>query len=110
VEIRRGQILIVAAPGDFGKPRPAVVVQSDVLNLDHETISVCLLTSDVRGERTFRVDLEPTVENGLNVQSQVMTDKILSLPRRRLGRIAGVVDAEQMAAIDLALRWTLGLA
>jgi hypothetical protein len=27
--MRRGDLVTVAAPGDFGKPRPALVIQSD---------------------------------------------------------------------------------
>ncbi len=36
--MRRGDIVIVAFSGDFGKPRPAVIVQSDYLNDTHATI------------------------------------------------------------------------
>ncbi|MSO97406.1 MAG: type II toxin-antitoxin system PemK/MazF family toxin [Rhodospirillaceae bacterium] len=110
MDLKRGQIVIVVASGDFGKPRPAVIVQSDILNKDHETISVCLLTSDLRGEQTFRVNVEPTPANGLNIKSQVMTDKIMTLSRKRLRKIVGLIAAETMAEIDLALRWTLSLA
>ena len=28
--MKRGDVVIVSAPGDFGKPRPAVVIQSDI--------------------------------------------------------------------------------
>ena len=38
--MRRGDILTVAAPGDYGKPRPAVLIQSDLLNTDAQSIIV----------------------------------------------------------------------
>ena len=45
--MRRGEIVTVAVQGDYGKPRPAVVIQSDWL-AETDSVLVCLLTSTVR--------------------------------------------------------------
>ena len=45
--MRRGDLVTIALQGDFGKPRPALVVQSDLFNTDHATVSVLPITSAV---------------------------------------------------------------
>lgn len=45
MHLRRGDVVTVAASGDFGKPRPAVVVQSDVFPYEHASVIVCQMTS-----------------------------------------------------------------
>ncbi len=39
--MKRGDIVLVTAPGDYGKRRPAVVIQSDLFNDTHASIVVC---------------------------------------------------------------------
>ncbi|MEM6603541.1 MAG: type II toxin-antitoxin system PemK/MazF family toxin, partial [Pseudomonadota bacterium] len=63
--MKRGNIVIVSAQGDYGKPRPAVVVQSDLFNDTHASILVALITSDLHDAPLFRLDIEPSEENGL---------------------------------------------
>ncbi|MDA8390225.1 MAG: type II toxin-antitoxin system PemK/MazF family toxin [Gammaproteobacteria bacterium] len=75
--LRRGDIVTVAAPGDFGKPPPALVVQSDDFS-EHPTVTLCLLTSALRDAPLFRLDVAPTSENGLRVPSQIQVDKLLA--------------------------------
>ncbi|MBQ1837893.1 MAG: type II toxin-antitoxin system PemK/MazF family toxin [Neisseriaceae bacterium] len=70
--MKRGDIVTVALSGDYGKPRPAVVVQNDKVSLD--SLILCLITSDVKTSQ-FRVFVEPSKETGLQKISQVMTDK-----------------------------------
>jgi len=72
---RRGDIVIVSATGDYGKPRPAVIVQSDALPDTHASIVVCQMTSVMAQASHFRITIEPTAENGLQARSQVMADK-----------------------------------
>lgn len=75
--LRRGDILTVVAPGDFGKPRPAFVVQADKFS-GHPTVTVCLLTSAERDVPLFRLDVAPTSENGLRVPLQIQVDRLLT--------------------------------
>ena len=106
----RGSIVVLAAPGPCtGKPRPAVVVQADVFNTTHASITVCPITSDCIDAPLFRVSLPPGSRTGLTVVSQVMVDKVASVPRRSIAREIGVCDQAHVEAIDEALRIWLAL-
>lgn len=107
--MKRGDVVIVSAPGDFGKPRPAVVVQSDLLNATHATIAVCLVTPDVSDAPLFRIPILPTPGNGLRARSEIMVDKIVSLRRNRLGAPVGALEPETMSRLDRSLALVLGL-
>jgi mRNA interferase MazF len=67
--MRRGDIVIVAATGDNGKPRPAVIVQTDTFPPHHASVVGCQMTSDLVEAPGFRVTIEPNAENGLRVLS-----------------------------------------
>ena len=73
--MRRGDVVTVAAAGDYGKPRPAVIVQSDAFPAQHASVVISQMTSDIVEAPDFRVTIEPSIENGLRVRSQVMVDK-----------------------------------
>ncbi len=107
--MRRGDVIVVAAPGDFGKHRPAVIVQSDLFNPTHASIAVCLLTSDIADAPLFRLTVEPSPENGLRSRSDIMVDKIVALRRDRLGEPIGHLDRETMLRLDRSLALFLGL-
>src|SRR5215469_10416756 len=83
--MRRGDLITVALPGDFGKPRPALVIQSDLFNETHPTVTVLPLTSDLRNAPLFRVLVEPSPENGLEKVSQIMIDKPITFLRTKIG-------------------------
>lgn len=106
----RGAIVTVAARGVYtGKPRPAVVVQSDLFNATHASISVCLITSDFTDASLFRVTLPPGSRTGLSTTSQVMVDKVTSVPRSAVAGEIGRCDPDEIALIDDALRLWLSL-
>jgi mRNA interferase MazF len=109
VEVKRGSVVIVAH-GDFGRPRPAVVVQADELGEVTTTLLVCPLTSGLTEKLPIRPTVEPQPENGLRVQSQIMTDKMLALPRDHVRQTIGTIDSETRARLDAALLLVLGLA
>ena len=73
--MRRGDVIIVTLPGDFGKPRPAAVIQSDRL-VGLDTVIVCPFTTSVSEEVTLRPTIEPDAANGLHVRSQAMVEKL----------------------------------
>lgn len=108
--MRRGDIVTIALPGDYGKPRPAVVVQSDVFNESHASVVVCPMTSTLIDAPLFRVALEPSQRNGLNAPSQIMVDKLVALRRERLGRRIGEVDEQTMVRLNRSLALFIGLA
>src|SRR5258708_4440808 len=84
--MKRGDVVTVAAGGDYGKPRPAVIVQTDALPAEHASVVVCQMTSECSDAPDFRVTVEPTEKNGLRVTSQVMADKPVTIRRERIGR------------------------
>ena len=101
--------MVVAASGDYGKPRPAVIVQTNALIGDHASVVVCQLTSEIIGATDFRITLEPSPENGLRVRSQVMADKPVTVRRERVGKTIGKLAPADMGRLDLALAFVMGL-
>ena len=108
--MRRGEIVTVAAPGDFGKPRPAVIVQTDYLNETHASGVICPITSELVDAPLFRVDVSPTPENGLRKRSQIMADKPLAVRRERVGKRIGSLERTALRELERALAFVLGLA
>jgi mRNA interferase MazF len=86
--VKRGDLVTVSAPGDSGKLRPAVVVQSDALNAA-DSVLVALVTSAITDAPLYRLALEPAATNGLKAVSQVMIDKVLAYPRGKCGPVIG---------------------
>jgi mRNA interferase MazF len=106
----RGDVVTVAAIGDYGKPRPAVIVQTDALPTQHASVIVCQMTSDVAEAPDFRVTIDPTERNGLRVRSQVMADKPVTIRRERIGRRIGRLDDNDVVRLNVALAFVMGLA
>ena len=107
--MRRGDIVTVAMQGDFGKPRPAVVIQTDAL-LGTRHVIVCPLTSSGSDLPAMRYQIEATPENGLRADSLVMLNNVSTVSRARCGDVLGSLSAEQMTAINERLAFVLGLA
>ena len=105
----RGDLVIVAAPGDYGKPRPAVIVQSDAIPESHASLVICQMTSEL-AEADFRVTIEPGPETGLRARSQVMADKPVTIRRERIWQRIGRLGAGDMARLNVALAFVMGLA
>ena len=108
--MRRGDLVTITLPGDFGKPRPALVVQSDLFNADHATVSVLPITSAIIGAPVFRITLKPSAANGLRKVSEIMVDKIVSMKREKIGEAFGRLDDETMLRVNRALTVWLGVA
>ena len=108
--MNRGDIVTIAAPGDYGKPRPAVIVQSDFFNDAHASILVCPFTTDLVDAPLFRIDVTPTDTNGLEHSSQIMADKLITMRREKIGVQIGRLDAETLLRLDRSLMLVLGLA
>lgn len=54
MSLKRGDIVICVLSGDCGKPCPAVVVQSDLFNSSHASVTVCPITSCLVDVQLFR--------------------------------------------------------
>lgn len=106
--MKRGDLITIAMSGDYGKPRPALVVQDDAF-AELPSVTVLQLTSDVHEEHLIRIMIQPDQGNNLNKPSQVMVDRTMTVPRVRAGQVFGRVDGETMAAVDVALLRFFGL-
>lgn len=107
--MKRGDLVLTVPKGDYAKPRPAVVIQSDWLSPEHPSIIVCFITSDLQDALFYRSTLEPTTVNGLTKQSQIMIDKIQTLPRERIKKKLGSLTHEQLHQLDRSLALIVGL-
>jgi mRNA interferase MazF len=109
--IRRGDVVTVVLAGDYGKPRPAVVIQSDALNREEpDSFVVAPLTSSLTGQTRIRVAVTATAANGLELDSEVMTEKLSAVAQRRIGRTIGRLDPATLARVDQELLLVLGFA
>ena len=108
--MRRGDIVTVAAPGDYGKPGPAVVIQGDVLNRDAKSTIVALMTSHLQDAPLLRLTLEPTASNGFKVRSQVQVNRLLSLPTAKVGPAIGRLSDRELVELNRLLAVVIGLA
>ena len=107
--LRRGDVVVAALSGDFGKPRPAVVVQSDLFNPTHASVVVAPVSSDITGFDLFRVPVAPLVSNGLRAPSEIMIDKAGAARRDRIRKRIGRLTPAQMRLVDAGLRIWLDL-
>lgn len=100
----------MALSGNYGKPRPAIVVQDDNL-AGLATVIVCPMTSALRIDLPeFRVKIAKTSRSGLEFTSYVMIDKPSIVPKEKLGDAIGRASAAEMAEVSTALAVLLGLA
>lgn len=107
--MRRGDLVTAALPDDFGKPRPALVVQSDLF-ANHITVTILPVTSTAVRAPLTRLPVEPSPENGLHGPSFVMIDKAMSVRTERLGAAFGRLDGADMVRVNRALALFLGIA
>lgn len=107
--MKRGDLVTVAVSGDFGKPRPALILQSDRFD-ETGTVTVLLVSGTLQDTPLIRLTVQPTPENGLRVVSQVMVDKAMSVKRERVGSPFGRLDDETMLSITRSLAVFLGIA
>lgn len=107
--MRRGDLVTIALPGDFGKPRPALVLQSDLF-MEVPTVTVLLLSSAERETPLLRIAVEPDDGNGLRKPCQIMVDKVMTVRRDKIGPPFGRIADEIMISVNRALVVFLGLA
>lgn len=106
--MKRGEIWTLQDRQYASKARPVVVIQSDNHNF-FDSVILCLFTSFESGDISTRVPVEPSAENGLQKKSFVMTDKIVTVDKKMLGKCVGVLSDEDMTAISEQLKIILGL-
>ncbi len=109
MNLRRGDVVIVSSAGDYGKPRPAVVMQSRAMPDAHGSVVLCQMTSLLIDAPDFRITIEPTPANGLRERSQVMADKPVTLMRSRIGHPIGRLSSDETTRIAAAIAFVIGL-
>jgi mRNA interferase MazF len=109
MKMRRGELVTVVAPGDYGKPRPALVIQSDLFD-ESPSITLCLVTSTLRETPLVRITVDPSPENGLQRISQIQVDKMMTVARERVGRVIGRLDDATMLKVNRSLAVFIGIA
>jgi mRNA interferase MazF len=107
--MKRGDIVTVSLPGDYGKPRPALIIQSDLFDI-HPSITILPITSELREAPLFRISIEPNEQNGLLKRSQVMVDKAHTIQRDKVKEKFGTLEDSLMLTINRALALFLGFA
>ncbi|MDE8348444.1 MAG: type II toxin-antitoxin system PemK/MazF family toxin [Acidocella sp.] len=107
--MKRGDLVTVAVSGDYGKPRPALVIQSDAID-GTESVLVCLLTTTLRDAPLHRLPLTAGEKTGLRQASQVMVDKIFAIRRDKCGAVIGRIDQATILALDRLLMFVVGVA
>ncbi len=109
-KLKRGELVSVVVSGDYGKPRPALVVQADLFNDTHTSITVVPVTSTLVDAPLFRLTVEPSKANGLRSLSQLMIDKVTTVRRDRIGQRIGELENEMNLKVSRALALWLGIA
>ena len=106
--LRRGDLVTVAVSGDFGKPRPALIIQADAF-ADHATVTALLLSSALIDPPLLRFTILPDAINGLRLPSQVMIDKTATILRAKIGQTFGRLSAEALLEVERRLAVFLGI-
>jgi mRNA interferase MazF len=107
--MRRGDLVTVAVQGDFGKPRPALIVQADAFS-DHATVAVLLVSSALVDAPLLRLTVQPDTANGLRRPSQIMIDNAMTIVRIKIGEAFGRLDGDAMVEVERRLAVFLGIA
>ena len=108
--VKRGDVVIAVFSGDYGKPRPAVVVQTDLVNMTHGSMVLCPITSHLENAPLFRLEVTPSALNRLEQPCQIMVDKITTVRKDRLRNVIGRLDQDTMIRVNRSLAFWLGLA
>ncbi|WP_241295434.1 type II toxin-antitoxin system PemK/MazF family toxin [Burkholderia stabilis] len=107
--MRRGEFVTISLQGDFGKPRPALIIQADQFN-EHATVTVLPVTSTLVAAPLLRITVQPDAENGLQKPSQVMVDKAMTIKRDKIGSSFGRIATEILVEVERCLAVFLGIA
>ncbi len=107
--MRRGDLVTVAVQGDFGKPRPALIVQADAF-AENATVTVLLVSSALVDAPLLRLTVQPDATNGLRRPSQIMIDKAMTIMQTKLGEAFGRLDGDAMVEVERRLAVFLGIA
>lgn len=107
--MKRGDFVTIAMQGEFGKPRPALVIQADQFG-EHTSVTVLPVTGTLIAAPLLRINVQPSAGNGLQKPSQVMIDKTMTIKRGKVGPTFGHINATTLVEIERCLAVFLGIA
>lgn len=110
MQLKRGDLIVVAIPGYYGKPRPALVIQANLFNASHASVVVCLITTLLVSLPSCRLPVQPTKDNGLRETSYIQIDKLAAVPWEKIGGMIGRLDEDTLLQVNRALAVWLGIA
>ena len=105
--MKRGDMVTIVLPGDYGKPRPGLVIQSDFF-AGHPSVTILPVTSELRDAPLFRITVHGNADNGLQKSSQIMIDKAQTVAREKVGGVIGRLDELAMQSVHQTLLVFLG--
>ena len=103
--MRRGEVWWAKLPRPVGR-RPVVLVSRDEAYAVRSLVTVVPVTTRVR-DIPVEVPLGPP--EGLPRASVANADLVTTIPKNALADYAGVLAPQQLAALDEALRFAIGL-
>lgn len=106
--MKRGDLVTIALQGGYGKPRPALVIQSDLFS-EHPSVVILPVTSELRDTPLFRVTIAPNEINGLSRPSDVMVDKVQTVARDKIGLVFGRLSQEELLSVNRMLAVFIGV-
>lgn len=109
VDLTRGDVVLVALPGEYGRRRNAVVIQASPFIADFASVLVCPMTSAELAHSVARIPVPPTPENGLPVESTLMADKIAAIPKGRITRVVGRIEEAVLDRLNASLTTLLAI-
>jgi mRNA interferase MazF len=107
--MKRGDLVTIAMQGDFGKPRPALLIQANQF-VEHSSVTVLPISSALVAAPLLRITVQPSTINGLQKPSQVMVDKAMTVKRDKIGPAFGHIDADSLVEVERCLAVFLGIA
>ncbi|MBI5119474.1 MAG: type II toxin-antitoxin system PemK/MazF family toxin [Rhodospirillales bacterium] len=108
--MRKGEVWTASASAGYaGKPRPVVILQDERF-ADLNSVTICAFTTSIHEAPIFRLTIEPAAENGLEQPSQLMIDKITTVPKAKLGKRIGKIGPADQLRIQQAVLVFLGYA
>jgi mRNA interferase MazF len=108
--MRRGEIWTGGGAKDYaGKPRPVVIIQDDSFG-KLDSVTICLFTTNSTDASFVRPVVEPSIGNGLRSVCRLMVDKIMTVPKSRIGVRIGRLADEDVVRLNRAVLVFLGIA
>ncbi len=106
--MNRGDIVTVAIPGAYGKPRPAIIIQADIFSKIN-SVTIIPLTSHITNLPIIRPNIHPSPDNGLQKKSQAMIDKIQTIPKEKVDKVIGKISVKELGKLNRSLIAFLGI-